>query len=126
MKLKIIRRWGSNLPGDTVTVDDMEQARWLLDNSFAERSNQPGTAYGNAAAPGEAGPDPRAGGDHTRRYPATIKGDWAGVERASAVTGSPKQYNAGVAAQPAGPPAAGSGSTQDSDEAPKTRARRKA
>lgn len=99
MKLKIVRRWGSHQPGDVVTVEDGEQASWLLNNSFAERSSQPGTAYGTAVAPGEAGPDPRAGGDVTRRYPATIRGD-RGDGRAQPQPGSPPQYNAGV--RPAG------------------------
>jgi hypothetical protein len=122
VKLKIVRRWGSHLPGETVDVADKEQASWLLNNSFAERSNQPGTAYGNAAAPGTAGPDPRAGGDVTRRYPATIRGD-RGDGRANPQAGSPVQYNAGVRAEPAGGAAAAA--DPDSDEAPKARNRRK-
>lgn len=118
VKLKIVRRWGSHLPGETVDVSDGEQASWLLNNSFAERSGQPGTAYGTAVAPGEAGPDPRAGGDVTRRYPATIRGDREGP-RATPQPGSPPQYNAGVRAEPAG----GAAASVDPDGAPKRRRR---
>lgn len=95
MKLLIVRRWGSAVPGDTVTVDDDQQAQWLLDNNFAERTNQPGTASGGSVAPGADGPDPRAGGDHTRRFPSTRKGEY-GPNRARPASGSPIAYTAGV------------------------------
>jgi hypothetical protein len=121
VKLKIVRRWGSHLPGETVDVSDEEQAYWLLNNSFAERSNQPGTAYGNPPAPGEAGPDPRAGGDVTRRYPATIRGDRE-AERANPQAGSPVQYNAGVREEPAAA-AAGGAQQPVPGEGPKGRRR---
>lgn len=114
MKLQIVRRWGTNQPGNSVDVADSAQARWLLDNSYAVRANQPETAYGNAAAPGAAGPDPLAGGDHTRRRPATRKAEY-GHNRALPTPGAPVQYNMGVAAAAAG--AGASDSTGDADEA---------
>jgi|SRR5687767_8350008 len=95
MQLLIVRRWGSNLPGDTVNVQDDAQARWLLDNSFAVRKNQPETATAGAAAPGTDGPDTLAGGDHTRRRPATRKGEYP-ENRAWPVAGSPVPYTAGI------------------------------
>lgn len=98
MNVKLLRRWGSALPGDTVDVDDV-QGRWLVDNSFGT-SNGVAAPSQAAAAPGADGPDPLAGGDSTRRFPATRKGSRDG-NRASAVTGSPTQYTAGVASQQA-------------------------
>lgn len=98
-KLYLVRRWGPNPAGTTVTVDDDEQARWLLGHNFAQRSKDDATASAGAAAPGEQGPDPRAGGDATRRRPvATPSSDERG-NRAVPVAGSPVQYNAGVAPQ---------------------------
>lgn len=95
MKLLIVRRWGSAVPGETVTVDDELQARWLLDNHFAERTNQPGSSTAGAIAPGTDGPDQLAGGDHTRRRPETRKAEY-GPNRARPVSGSPVAYTAGV------------------------------
>jgi hypothetical protein len=96
-KLYLVRRWGPNPAGTTVTVDDDEQARWLLGHNFAQRSKDDVTVTAGAAAPGEQGPDPRAGGDATRRRPiATPSSDERG-NRAVPVAGSPVQYNAGVA-----------------------------
>jgi hypothetical protein len=95
MQLLIVRRWGSNLPGDKVNVTDATQARWLLDNSFATHPNQPESATSGAAAPGTHGPDIKAGGDHTRRRPATRKGVYP-ENRAWPVAGSPVPYTAGI------------------------------
>lgn len=97
MKLYLVRRWGSNQPGSTVSVEDEAQARWLLDHNFAQRTKTSDSASSGAAAPGSDGPDPRAGGDGTRRRPTSMKSSDTRENRAWPVAGSPVQYNAGVA-----------------------------
>lgn len=119
MKVNLVRRWGPHRAGMTVEVDDT-QGRWLLDHHFAEKAGAEGSASAGAAASGTDGPDPRAGGDATRRYPQTVKGDRGG-NRASAVSGSPTAYTAGVAAE-----SAGTGEPPDGDSPAKPKTRRKA
>lgn len=97
MKVKLVRRWGDNQPGNTVDVDDVQGA-WLIDHNLGERS--PGTATAGAVAPGTGGPDPLASGDGTRRRPATRKGSRTG-ERAAPVAGSPTSYTPGQPERPA-------------------------
>jgi hypothetical protein len=100
--VNLVRRWGSHDPGQTVEVDDT-MADWLVGNCFAEREDAPGTASAGARAPGEAGADPRAGGDLSRGggmrsrkgprddgkpNPETGEANYA--NRAAAVKGSPR------------------------------------
>lgn len=96
MQVKLLRRWGTNQPGDTVSTD-ATQGRWLVDHAF-------GTAAGVQAPeqaafmPGEDGADPLASGDGTRRgNPAMVKGPRRAGNNALPVPGSPVQYNVGVA-----------------------------
>lgn len=96
MKLYLVRRWGSHQPGSTISVEDEQQAQWLLDHSFAQRSKSGTAVTDNSVAAGEHGPDPRAGGDGTRRRPVSMSSSDRRENRAVAVAGSPVQYNAGV------------------------------
>ncbi len=99
MKVNLVRRWGHQQPGTSVVVDD-EQGDWLVNHNFAERSGQQGSASRGAAAPGTDGPDPIISGDQTRGFPKTVKGERS-ENQAWPAAGSPVQYNAGVAPQPA-------------------------
>lgn len=94
MNVRLLRRWGSALPGDTVQVDRV-QGQWLVDNAYGVSTGIVAPSQA-AAAPGTDGPDPLAGGDSTRRFPATVKGSREG-NRAAPVSGSPTQFTAGVA-----------------------------
>jgi hypothetical protein len=96
-KLFLVRRWGQNPAGQTLTVEDDAQAAWLLDHNYAQRSKTSTSASDNAAAPGTDGPDLRAGGDGTRRRPTSMRSTDERENRAWPVAGSPVQYNAGVA-----------------------------
>jgi hypothetical protein len=96
-KLYLVRRWGHHQAGDTIQVDDDEQARWLLGHQFAQHSPKETSVQGVAAAEGTHGADPRAGGDATRRRPVSMKSGDTRENRAWPVQGSPVQYNAGVA-----------------------------
>jgi hypothetical protein len=114
VKLYLVRRWGQNPAGQTITVEDDAQAAWLLDHNYAQRTKSSSSASANAAAPGTDGPDLRAGGDGTRRRPTSIRSTDKRENRAWPVAGSPVQYNAGVA-----PTQQGGGdeaSSSDSDE----------
>jgi hypothetical protein len=95
-QLYIVRRWGPHKPGSSVTVEDELQARWLLDNHFAEPGKGDGSASAGAVAPGTDGPDPRAGGDVTRRRPVAARKVERRDNQALPVDGAPVQYNAGV------------------------------
>ena len=95
-QLLIVRRWGHHQPGTSVTVEDELQARWLLDNHFAEPGKGDGSATAGAVAPGTDGADPRAGGDHTRRRPITQRKVPRHEGQIGPVAGAPRQYNAGV------------------------------
>lgn len=95
-QLYIVRRWGPHKPGSSVTVEDELQARWLLDNHFAEPGKGDGSASAGAVAPGTDGPDPRAGGDPTRRRPVGQRKVERRDNNALPVDGAPVQYNAGV------------------------------
>lgn len=87
-QIRLVRRWGSHQPGETVDVDK-PMADWLVDQSYGETTDNPGTATARAKDPGTDGPDPRAGGDPTRhRLTGEVKGARGG-NRASRVTGSP-------------------------------------
>lgn len=99
MKVNLVRRWGPNPAGDTVTVDDV-QGRWLLDHHFAVRGKNDTSHTAGAVAAGTDGPDVKAGGDATRRYPATRRGNRDG-NLAAPVAGSPTSYTAGVETGPA-------------------------
>ena len=112
--LYLVRRWGQNPAGQTLTVEDDSQAAWLLDHNYAQRSKDSTSASDNAAAPGTDGPDLRAGGDGTRRRPTSMRSSDKRENRAWPVAGSPVQYNAGVA-----PTQQGGGDEGDGgDEAP--------
>lgn len=97
MKLYLVRRWGPNAAGQNITVDDPEQAQWLLNHNFAQRTADSTSVTDNAVAPGTHGPDPRAGGDGSRLRPTSMRSSDTRENRAVAVAGSPVQYNAGVA-----------------------------
>ena len=64
--VKIVRRWGSNQPGEVVELSETE-ANWLVGIGFGEDPRHEGHSTANSKAPGTDGPDPRAGGDPTRR-----------------------------------------------------------
>lgn len=113
-KLYLVRRWGPNQPGQTITVDDDEQARWLLGHNFAQRSKDSTSVTDGAAAPGTHGPDPRAGGDASRLRPMATPSSDKRDNRATPVAGSPVQFNAGVAPEDA--PGSRKGDDQDSPE----------
>lgn len=81
-EVKLTRRWGSHAEGETVDVDDI-QAAWLYGNNYA------GDSRHGAKAPGEDGPDNRAGGDVSRlRMTGMVKSPREG-NRAGRVTGAP-------------------------------------
>lgn len=94
MQVNLVRRWGNHQPGDKVTVDNV-QGRWLVDHHFAETAKGTGSASQGAVAEGEAGPDPIASGDATRRSMRTRKGSRDG-NRAAPVAGSPVTFTPGV------------------------------
>ena len=95
MNVQLLRRWGTNQPGDTVHVDAV-QGRWLVDHAFGTASGVQAPEQA-AFMPGEDGPDPLASGDGTRRgNPAMVKGARRD-NHALPVPGSPVQYNVGVA-----------------------------
>jgi hypothetical protein len=74
VRIKLIRRWGPTPAGESVDVDPI-QGRWLIDHAFGTAKGEPAPAQ-KAFAPGEAGPDPLASGDGTRRgVPAMVKGE---------------------------------------------------
>jgi len=95
--LYLVRRWGQNPAGQTLTIEDDSQAAWLLDHSYAQRTKSSTSASAGAAAPGTDGPDLLAGGDGSRRRPMATPSSDKRPNRAVPVAGSPVQYNAGVA-----------------------------
>lgn len=120
--LYLVRRWGPNAAGQTVTVEDAEQAKWLLNHNYAQRTKTSTSASDGAAAPGTDGPDLRAGGDGSRRRPVSMTSSDTRENRAVAVAGSPVQYNAGVAPTQQG---GGDGGEASEAPAPKSSGRRK-
>lgn len=88
-QVKLVRRWGSHQPGETVDVDKT-MADWLTGNSFAERSGQEGHARANARAEGTDGPDNRAGGDVTRRRMTSAKSARLEQNLTGRVQGAPR------------------------------------
>lgn len=120
MKLYLVRRWGPNPAGQNITVDDPEQAKWLLDHNYAQRTKTSTSASDGAAAPGTDGPDLRAGGDGSRRRPVATPSSDKRENRAIAVAGSPVQYNAGVA-----PTQQGGGDEGEASAEPAPKSRRK-
>lgn len=116
--LYLVRRWGQNPAGQTITVDDDEQARWLLGHNYAQRSKDSTSASDGAAAPGTNGPDLRAGGDASRLRPTAMTSSDSRENRAVAVAGSPVQYNAGVAPTQQG---GGDGGSEEQASAPSSK-----
>jgi len=112
--LYLVRRWGQNPAGQTLTVEDDSQAAWLLDHNYAQRTKTSTSASAGAAAPGTDGPDLLAGGDGSRRRPMATPSSDKRPNRAVPVAGSPVQYNAGVAPTQQGGGDGGDGG----DEAP--------
>lgn len=87
--VKVVRRWGSHQPGETVEVDKTT-AEWLVGVRFAEDLHNPGTSRHRPLHESGNGWDQSAGGDPTRRRPTgTHKGPRDG-ERAVGVQGRPK------------------------------------
>jgi hypothetical protein len=121
-KLFLVRRWGQNPAGQTLTVEDDTQARWLLDHNYAQRTKTSTSASDGAAAPGTDGPDLRAGGDGSRRRPTATSSSDERANRALPVAGSPVQYNAGVAPTQKG---GGDEAEASAEPAPKSSGRRK-
>lgn len=116
MKIKLLRDYGGHTAGDTIERDDTE-ARWLVGIGRATSDKVP--AYQQtAAAPGEHGPDPLAGGDPTRLYGVTTVKSDRQDNGALPVPGSPIQYNKGVA--PDQPP------VRPQDQSGRTEAKRQA
>lgn len=119
MKLYLVRRWGPNPAGQNITVDDPEQAQWLLNHNYAQRTKTSTSASDGAAAPGTDGPDLRAGGDGSRRRPMAMTSSDKRENRAIAVAGSPVQYNAGVA--PTQVSGGGDGGSEEQVSAPSSK-----
>lgn len=95
MQVKLVRRWGPYRAGKTVDVDNV-QGTWLVQHNYATATDI-ATPVQVAAAEGDHGADPLAGGDATRRRPrvtrATEPGDPA---RVRPVNGAPPAaYRAG-------------------------------
>lgn len=63
MRVRLVRRWGSTPPGQSVDVDPT-QGRWLIDHAFGVAVAEPAPAPAQAAtAPAEAGSEPPASGE---------------------------------------------------------------
>jgi hypothetical protein len=89
-QVKIVRRWGSHQPGETVEVDKTT-ATWLVGIRIAEDPNNPGTSRHTPLHASGNGVDQSAGGDPTRwRLTSFDKGDRGG-NRAGRVQGAPKR-----------------------------------
>lgn len=127
MRVRLIRRWGPNQAGQSVDVDPV-QGRWLIQYGYGTASGEPAPSQAAAAA-GEDGPDPLAGGDATRLGPpAAVKGPRRS-NNAAPLSGSPA-----APAPVAADASADSGKDSDSGDtgsgdaeapAPRTRRRRK-
>lgn len=97
--VKLVRRWGSHEPGQTVDVDDT-MAAWLVGTHHAEAPDRPGTARAGVVAPGTDGADLRMGGDLSRPgVPQTRK-----APRYNGETGDAGENYANRAAPVAGAP----------------------
>lgn len=92
MDVKLVRRWGTRQPGETVEVDDT-QGEWLIGIGHAVRpgrESDAGAVGTGRVHPGTDGPDPAAGGDPTRlRMRSEVKSPRGG-ERAGRVAGAPR------------------------------------
>lgn len=125
MRVRLIRRWGPNQAGQSVDVDPV-QGRWLIQYGYGTASGEPALSQA-AAAPGEDGPDPLAGGDATRLGPpAAVKGPRRS-NSAAPLSGSPAAP-APAAADASADSGKDSGDTGSGDAeapAPRTRRRRK-
>lgn len=95
MRVKLLRRWGANPAGQSVDVDPT-MGRWLVQHAFGTASGVTAPSQ-DAAAPGQDGPDPLAGGDATRRATIATQKAERRPNNAFPVDGAPVQYNAGVA-----------------------------
>ena len=85
--VKLVRRWGSHQPGETVEVDDV-QGQWLLDTSFGVRPGQE-----DRSRHGGEGVDPNAmpaGGDPTRRRMTSAKSARVEKNLSGRVQGAPR------------------------------------
>ena len=89
-QVKITRRWGSHQPGEVVELSETE-ATWLVGIGFGEDPRHEGHSTANAKAPGADGPDPRAGGDPTRRRMTSAKSARVEQNLAGRVTGAPSR-----------------------------------
>lgn len=91
-EIKLVRRWGSHQPGETVEVDDT-MATFLTGTAFGVRpGDEDRNRHGGSGVvhPGTDGPDPRAGGDPSRlRMTDAVKSPREG-ERAGRVAGAPR------------------------------------
>ena len=86
--VKITRRWGSHQPGEVVELSETE-ATWLVGIGFGEDPRHEGHSTANAKAPGSDGPDPRAGGDPTRRRMTSAKSARVEQNLSGRVQGAP-------------------------------------
>lgn len=122
MRVRLIRRWGPNQAGQSVDVDPV-QGRWLIQYGYGTASGEPAPSQA-AAAPGQDGPDPLAGGDATRLGPpAAVKGPRRS-NNAAPLSDSPAAP-APSAADASADSGKGTGSGDAEAPAPRTRRRRK-
>jgi hypothetical protein len=89
-EVKIVRRWGSHQPGETVDLDET-QARWLVGLKYAEDPNNEGTANPDGKANGEFGPDPLAGADPSRWRMTSAKSARVEQGLTGRIHGAPKR-----------------------------------
>lgn len=126
MRVRLIRRWGPNQAGQSVDVDPV-QGRWLIQYGYGTASGEPEPSQA-AAAPGQDGPDPLAGGDATRLGPpAAVKGPRRS-NNAAPLPGSPTAPAPAAAASADSGKDSGTGDTGSGNAeapAPRTRRRRK-
>lgn len=88
-QVKIVRRWGSHQPGETVEVDKTT-ANWLVGIRVAEDPNNPGTSRHTPLHASGNGVDQSAGGDPTRVRLTNFNKADRGGNRAAGVAGRPK------------------------------------
>lgn len=127
MRVRLIRRWGPNQAGQSVDVDPV-QGRWLIQYGYGTASGEPAPSQA-AAAPGEDGPDPLAGGGDATRLgpPAAVKGPRRG-NNAAPLASSPAAPAPAAASADSGKDSdtgKGTGSGDAEAPAPRTRRRRK-
>jgi len=95
MKVHLVRRWGPHSANQTVEVSDT-QGEWLIRHNYAESVKGVQAPEQRAAAEGEHGADPLAGGDATRLRPRVPRSSGS---TASQAPGSSPVYRAGFAAE---------------------------